>query len=437
MNKTSNNYGVVSVDQFNFIRNTTKCPVTKLWAAAWISDSFGNRYNRLIDTNLSPSSFKRARKVLSESGSFSFVAKNSDKDSRKTEYWMVRNLNGSKAYLYKGSEIEAPIRPCILDGDKPESIDVQGLQETGGLSRHSTPKIEAPIRPCIIEVTTENYKAPIRPLEAPIRPCILPESYTEQALQECSLSSHSPLKGNEGTISISAIKETEQENTKTIHPFVEIEPPLFRGEVQDTGLAQEKYEEPVLESFAEEVTTLNAPSPIDNHKEEIQEYETCSGGLSLSDDSLADHLAYLKSLNVQKQPEIESPVLESLVEPSEEMIEPVVELADEFYDLSYQDREYVKHANNLLDQHYEEYKIPGTDKTCLISQENKQGLIDAIKEYYEKYSPDYSSQEFEEYQRNLARNFFTEIRTYGDIAMVMVNDLLEVIKRARKTLITA
>ena len=71
--------------------------VHQLLAEAWLADPFGSR-RMVLNTGLARSTFRKAKKVLSDRGLFLFKRETSMIDSRETVCWLVQNLHGSRVY---------------------------------------------------------------------------------------------------------------------------------------------------------------------------------------------------------------------------------------------------------------------------------------------------------------------------------------------------
>lgn len=100
--------------------------VIKLWHQCWRADPYGSHPIQLNHT-LSNSSFKRAKKIISDAGLFVFEAKKSKLDNRQTVCWMVQNLHGARRndyWLKSEAQIEGHQRD--LEGHQR---DLEGHQK--------------------------------------------------------------------------------------------------------------------------------------------------------------------------------------------------------------------------------------------------------------------------------------------------------------------
>ena len=98
---------IITKEDFKWLRDKPNS-VKDLFIDCWIADPYGSRPMQL-NHSLSSGSFKRAKKIISEAGLFTFVAKNSEHDSRETVCWMVQNLHGARNndfWLKNESQIE-------------------------------------------------------------------------------------------------------------------------------------------------------------------------------------------------------------------------------------------------------------------------------------------------------------------------------------------
>ena len=81
-----------------FIENQT-ATVQKFWHQCWRSDRYGSRW-QVLNHTLSPRSFTRAKKILSDRGLFIFKPERSIRDGREKVSWLVLNLHGSRRNDY-------------------------------------------------------------------------------------------------------------------------------------------------------------------------------------------------------------------------------------------------------------------------------------------------------------------------------------------------
>jgi hypothetical protein len=73
--------------------------VKTLFMECWISDPYGSRW-QVLNHSLKTSSFKSAKKILSEAGLFIFKSDRSILDGRQTVCWLVMNLHGARRNDY-------------------------------------------------------------------------------------------------------------------------------------------------------------------------------------------------------------------------------------------------------------------------------------------------------------------------------------------------
>ena len=140
--------------------------VKTLFMECWLSDPYGSHWQDLKHS-LKPSSFKRAKKIISDKGLFIFEPKKSIRDGRETTHWRVLNLHGARKNDYW--------------------LNVEKSSET---SKDTVCNQEDHPRPL------EDHPRPLedhpRPLEGHPRPSISDQSLTQQAIpnptgasQEC------------------------------------------------------------------------------------------------------------------------------------------------------------------------------------------------------------------------------------------------------------
>lgn len=163
-----NKFGAVVSQDFSVLASLTECPIAKLWALCWEVDPFGNNFKPLKNVNIPDSSFRKARKALKDAGLFDFVPKKNSRDSRKTDYWMVRNLHAVRSHLYGHS------------GENEEKIDA-----TEGTLDATTIALDATRRASILP-ETHTQQASQHPLNKRTKKKILKEEKTapESALVE-------------------------------------------------------------------------------------------------------------------------------------------------------------------------------------------------------------------------------------------------------------
>ena len=104
----------VPVELFDYLIESENRTVSVLAMDCLLSDPFGTEYMPLI-TDLKLKSFKRAKKLLAETGFFEFKQEIYDDGSKR---WFVLNLNG--AYRYKNflkSDYWKEVKQVVLERD--------------------------------------------------------------------------------------------------------------------------------------------------------------------------------------------------------------------------------------------------------------------------------------------------------------------------------
>lgn len=134
--ESNNTQGCVNTKTFSVIQSsdliwcsTQKPCVQTLALLCWGIDPFGDRWVEL-NIELPESTFRRARKVLSDAGLFEFKAIHNKLGSRKIVGWLVRNLHGKsrkrklnlskrkkKYYEFLKSEYWQQTRELVLTRD--------------------------------------------------------------------------------------------------------------------------------------------------------------------------------------------------------------------------------------------------------------------------------------------------------------------------------
>ena len=131
--------------------------VKTLFMECWLSDPYGSHWQDLKHS-LKPSSFKRAKKIISDKGLFIFEPKKSIRDGRETTHWRVLNLHGARQNDFW--------------------LNVEKSLET---SKNTGCNLEDHPRPL------EDHPRPLedhpRPLEDHPRPSISDQSQSQQAVQ--------------------------------------------------------------------------------------------------------------------------------------------------------------------------------------------------------------------------------------------------------------
>ncbi len=131
--------------------------VKTLFMECWLSDPYGSHWQDLKHS-LKPSSFKRAKKIISDKGLFIFEPKKSIRDGRETTHWRVLNLHGARKNDFW--------------------LNVEKSLET---SENTVCNLENHPRPL------EDHPRPLedhpRPLEDHPRPSISDQSQSQQAIQ--------------------------------------------------------------------------------------------------------------------------------------------------------------------------------------------------------------------------------------------------------------
>lgn len=89
---------IIPAEDSEFIESQSSA-VVKFWLQCWRCDPYGNRWE-ILEHNLKPTSFKKAKKVLEKAGLFAFKPDKSSSDKRKTERWYVMNFHGARSNSY-------------------------------------------------------------------------------------------------------------------------------------------------------------------------------------------------------------------------------------------------------------------------------------------------------------------------------------------------
>ena len=146
---------IIPQEDSEFIE-TQKPSVMKLWLRCWRCDPYGSGWQDLSH-DLSPSAFKKAKRILSDKGLFVFEPKKSSRDGRETTHWRILNLHGARKNDF-WLKLEDSFKSC-----------------------------EAP---------NEPSKAPNKPSKAPNKPSISDQSHTESQSQNPSESSQERLSNS-------------------------------------------------------------------------------------------------------------------------------------------------------------------------------------------------------------------------------------------------
>lgn len=137
-NTSNSKFGITSVNDYLWVADQIPC-VQKLWAICWGNDPFGDRWVLINNVSLPESTFRKARKILKDVGMFDFKPDKHSSDNRKTSNWLIRNLKGAKAHLYKNPVADAAHELAIsahqvadtahyLAGNLPETLAAASFQ---------------------------------------------------------------------------------------------------------------------------------------------------------------------------------------------------------------------------------------------------------------------------------------------------------------------
>lgn len=170
-------------------------------------------------------------------------------------------------------------------------------------------------------------------------------------------------------------------------------------------------EEPILESFAVDVTPLDATSQESELDKDV-EYESASGGISLTDDALNEYLASLKPSNDVEDPQIESIALEPKIEPTITINENGLPSW-----LTEGETKIILEVEEMVDNSYELIAVPKTDEDrdaifLALPIEEKTALIDKLSEIMSE-ADDIESLEFKNFYRQIMRSFKKELEECG------------------------
>ena len=109
--KKAHPFMMISEEDFKWLKGKNN-QVKELFLDCWLSDPYGSRWMPL-NHSLKTTSFRIARKALSEAGLFLFRRVSSIRDSREIVCWEVLNLHGSrqKEYWYDQEKtVKNPVR---------------------------------------------------------------------------------------------------------------------------------------------------------------------------------------------------------------------------------------------------------------------------------------------------------------------------------------
>ena len=129
---------------------TQKPSVVKLWLRCWRCDPYGSGWKDLSH-DLSPSAFKKAKRILSDKGLFVFEPKKSIRDARETTHWRVLNLHGARKNDFwlkledSLESCEAPNEFCEASNKPPKapnkpSISTQSHTQSASQNPSETPQ---------------------------------------------------------------------------------------------------------------------------------------------------------------------------------------------------------------------------------------------------------------------------------------------------------
>jgi hypothetical protein len=151
-------FAMIQMNQFSWLATQDSITV-QLWCESWSADPYGSRFVEFT-TNLCESSFKKARKILTESELFAFRPIKDCQDARKTVGWQILNLQAFKKKTFKPKN---PVQPQVI--------------QTTALKNNS------------IEIQKDTIKEPIITIEDTDIACNIDKTSTKTALQPPLISS--------------------------------------------------------------------------------------------------------------------------------------------------------------------------------------------------------------------------------------------------------
>lgn len=136
----------IPVDDLVWVRNKKSPAVLQLFLDCWSSDPYGSRWAQL-STELKPTAFKKAKKILSDRGLFVFKRETSILDGRSTVCWLIKNLHGSRVKEFWNPTAHTPSNEVAVTANKvavtankvavatsilPQTQSEQGFQNASG-----------------------------------------------------------------------------------------------------------------------------------------------------------------------------------------------------------------------------------------------------------------------------------------------------------------